>query len=761
MGKKTTTRNDATIVGGRGDDTYIVNDIGVVISESRNGGTDLVQASVDYTLGDWLENLELTGTDDLSGTGNTLNNSILGNDGANLLSGLEGDDILSGGGGDDTLLGGDGDDILSGDAGSDILDGGAGYDTALFSGVMSSYSIERQGDEIWVTRTIASGVTEVDRLTGIEVLSFQDFDLYAADIPPSEPSTPQPALIAPTATADFVTGNEDELIVIPVLANDLGEGLTITGIGTASQGTVYQDAQGNLLYRATANAFGSDSFDYQITDANGLSSMTTVSVDVLAVNDAPEAGADSFAVRGGSTFTSTVSLLANDTDPDNDALSISGYDATTSNGGTISLSQDGYLTYVAPSAFSGQDSFTYTIADGSGAGATGTVTLAVTADAPATTGDLVDQPYYVQGILDADVRQNAGDPFGTAVTVKFAFLDTVPDYYSADHWVRTEFASFDLTQRAATLAVLDQLSSFANITFEEVSSPTDADLTFGFAEMNGWNGLTTPAADGTGNLFNDVWLTISQADSTFDTGSAIYKTLIHEIGHTLGLDHVDRTLIPSVEDNRNFTVMSASGPVALGYEPSGFMSFDVAALQFLYGANTGYSAGATTYSFADLDGRLQTIWDAGGQDLFDLSDAGFGVRIDLAEGGFSTVESFGLDNLSIAYGAVIEDVTGSDFADILAGNDVANRIEGGGGNDTLSGGAAADTFAYGTNWGSDVILDFNSGEDLIDLSGSGLARQDIRTETTADGLILSSAHGSIFLEDVFGISDSDMIFDYM
>jgi Ca2+-binding RTX toxin-like protein len=115
------TGND-TITGGGGNDTLVADAAGDVLIEAAGGGTDLVQASVSWTLGAELENLTLTGNAALSGTGNTLANLITGNTGANNLSGLDGNDTLISGSGNDTLNGGAGADSLTGEAGNDTYD---------------------------------------------------------------------------------------------------------------------------------------------------------------------------------------------------------------------------------------------------------------------------------------------------------------------------------------------------------------------------------------------------------------------------------------------------------------------------------------------------------------------------------------------------------------------------------------------------------------------------------------------------------------
>ncbi|MRX52353.1 calcium-binding protein, partial [Paracoccus sp. S-4012] len=118
-----------TLNGGAGDDIYIVDNVGDRVNDGHNGGTDLVRASVSYALTANVENLTLTGTGNISGTGNGLANRIFGN---------AGDNTLSGGAGADTLSGGAGDDLLVGGAGQDRLTGGAGADDFIFESVRDS-----------------------------------------------------------------------------------------------------------------------------------------------------------------------------------------------------------------------------------------------------------------------------------------------------------------------------------------------------------------------------------------------------------------------------------------------------------------------------------------------------------------------------------------------------------------------------------------------------------------------------------------------
>ncbi|QUS35633.1 calcium-binding protein [Falsirhodobacter algicola] len=120
------------LTGGRGDDSYYVTK-GDQVVEDANGGRDHVFSALDWTLGDNLETLTLTGQGAATGRGNAADNVITGNGAANVLEGLGGNDTLKGGAGADTLRGGNGNDVLNGDGGNDVLFGGSG-DDGLYGG---------------------------------------------------------------------------------------------------------------------------------------------------------------------------------------------------------------------------------------------------------------------------------------------------------------------------------------------------------------------------------------------------------------------------------------------------------------------------------------------------------------------------------------------------------------------------------------------------------------------------------------------------
>ena len=155
------------LIGGMGDDVYIVDNAGDTVTEQLDEGTDRVDSSINYTLGDNVENLTLTGLSAINGNGNELDNRLIGNRAANVLEGGAGNDTIIGNGGADTLIGGDGNDTLDakysngatllggagtdslyGSAGNDVIDGGAGVDIMVGGFGNDTYVVDNSSDRI-------------------------------------------------------------------------------------------------------------------------------------------------------------------------------------------------------------------------------------------------------------------------------------------------------------------------------------------------------------------------------------------------------------------------------------------------------------------------------------------------------------------------------------------------------------------------------------------------------------------------------------
>ncbi|MBY2918281.1 calcium-binding protein [Rhizobium leguminosarum] len=175
------------LYGGTGNDTFTVTNANQIVDESRGGGTDTVKASISFSLADQkhtvgtIENLTLTGTANLSATGNNTANILTGNDGNNSLNGAKGNDRLIGGLGNDKLIG---------KAGADVLTGGSGGDSFVFDVKPDNTSVDKirdfssaAGDKLMLDHSIfaelsLSGFSDENFVLGRKALEADDKLIY-------------------------------------------------------------------------------------------------------------------------------------------------------------------------------------------------------------------------------------------------------------------------------------------------------------------------------------------------------------------------------------------------------------------------------------------------------------------------------------------------------------------------------------------------------------------------------------------------------
>lgn len=324
--------------------------------------------------------------------------------------------------------------------------------------------------------------------------------------------------------------------------------------------------------------------------------------------------------------------------------------------------------------------------------------------------------------------------------------------------------SFNAEQRAAVRQIFDNISSFTQLTFQEVSQP--AGMMFmnrDLVSAGRWQGTFLPYAHLYSRDFG--WVEVDLNYTSTAPGRFSYELLLHEIGHGLGLSHPhgQSIILPPSYDSTLFTVMSYVDNDNFKAE---YMLYDIAALQFLYGRNMDYNISNDSYVLQSASQLLDIVWDARGIDEINASLVKRGLTIDLRAGRFTSfLENNALTGpervelLGIAYGTLIENAKGTGFSDSIFGNNVANllladvgsdRVQGLGGNDilfgqagndTLKGGAGrdyisgglgrdvltgnqhSDRFFYASisessvaGSATDIITDFAKGEDRIDLS---------------------------------------------
>jgi hypothetical protein len=230
-----------------------------------------------------------------------------------------------------------------------------------------------------------------------------------------------PANRPPVAQNDSYSVNANSSAnSLNVLANDSdpdGDSLTLTTVGTPTHGTA--TISGNrVAYTPAGGYVGPDSFTYTIADGRGGTATATVTITVQAVvvNQPPVAQNDAFTVNQNSTANS-LNVLANDSDPDGDALTISAVGAPAH--GTASINGN-RVSYSPATGYVGSDSFTYTISDGKGGTATATVSITVSAVAANRPPVAVNDAFTVDQNSSGNalnVVANDSDPDGDALTI--------------------------------------------------------------------------------------------------------------------------------------------------------------------------------------------------------------------------------------------------------------------------------------------------------------------------------------------------------
>ena len=304
---------------------------------------------------------------------------------------------------------------------------------------------------------------------------------------------------------------------------------------------------------------------------------------------------------------------------------------------------------------------------------------------------------------------------GQMATVTYGFRVSPPSGNAYTDIETSTFSKVDAAEMAAIRYAITAWSDVANIRFTDAGATNSASILFsnydhddgsaGYAYQPINRSISANSNEG------DVWL------NTFDGGMADpqlgtndYNTIIHELGHAIGLSHPgaynagDSDNInytdnaEFVQDSLQYTVMSYFDAKETGANHGALFAttpllLDIIAVQKLYGANTTATAGNDIYGFNATRGvlfslanaqdkKVFSIWDASGTDTLDVSGYSVGQVISLAQGSFSDVGGL-TKNVSIAPGAVIENLIAGSGNDILTGNSANNAINGGAGFDRM------------------------------------------------------------------------------
>ncbi|MFM2595275.1 cadherin domain-containing protein [Vibrio harveyi] len=282
------------------------------------------------------------------------------------------------------------------------------------SSLQESGTVERTGAEILASTLFETTGIAALGLSETQNLSLADLILNAANSDNTSPAiNPRP----PVAEDDSVLTDEDASVSIDVLANDQdadSDSLSIESATVpAEQGTV-EIIDGKLIFTPAEDFNGEATVTYVVTDG-ALTDEATVTVTVNPINDAPVAVNDTVATDEDTAV--TIDVLANDSDPENDTLTITAASVPTEQG-TVAI-VDGKLVFTPAENFNGDATISYTISDGQ---LTDDATVAVTVnpvnDAPVAVNDTVSTDEDTA--VTIDVLANDSDPENDTLTITAA-----------------------------------------------------------------------------------------------------------------------------------------------------------------------------------------------------------------------------------------------------------------------------------------------------------------------------------------------------
>jgi Ca2+-binding RTX toxin-like protein len=708
--------------------------------------------------------------------GTTGNDNLNGGSGDDIINGGDGNDKISGGAGNDTLIGGSGNDTLDGGSGDDILDGGSGSDT--LNGGSGDDVLIYEVSDTGATKDVYTGGSGVDAVVieftssqwaqyhnqvqaylthlakytnvktgevsngtasdftfkfGASTLTVQMMEKIQVVIDGQSIDLDKPTLLN-GQKAVLAAGTED--VSYTITRNQLlqgfvdmeGDALSVINLAV-SNGSVVANADGSFTITPPPNYNGPVTVTYDVSDGTDTTN-ATLSYSLASVNDAPVTTPVTLAAiaeDSGARLITQAELLANASDVDGPALSVTGL-AIASGAGSLVDNHDGTWTYTPALNDDTEVSFSYTVTDGS-LTAEGSATLDITPvnDAPVNNGPVAfntneDVAKAIAGLSISDVDAGGGTLTTTLAVAHGTLIVSGGSAVVAGSGTGTITLTGTLAAINSTLAAsvtyTPQLNYYGNDTLTITTSDggnaglggaqSDSD-TVSLA-VNSVNDAPVPAADR---------LIVSTSTDVKIAGSAL-------LANDTDIDGAALTIT---------SVQSASGITGLALNADGSISFKS-------GGTAGATAGSFTYTVSDGNGGTATATVT-----IDVRTAGGG-------GDDINISTLAYAASYIDGGAQQDQLTGGLPGDVLIGGGQNDILKGGGGADFLDGGNQQDSLDGGA--GPDVLhggrgndtLDGGTGVDLLDYSD---APGSFSFTLGADGSGSASVDGSDTYSNMEGV----------
>ncbi|MEP9401705.1 calcium-binding protein [Sphingomonas sp. VNH70] len=757
------------MAGGLGNDTYVVDNAGDVVTEAANAGTDTVQSSIAYTLGANVENLTLTGTANIDGTGNALANVVTGNGGNNVLDGGTGADTLAGGLGNDTYMVDNAGDTVSENAGEgyDIVYASVGY--ALSANVerlnlTGTANIDGTGNALANVLVGNSGDNVLDGGAGEDILQGgQGNDTYIVDAAgDSVTENAGEGTDSVRASVGYVLSANVENLTLTGAANINGTGNTLANVIIGNSGNNVLD--GGAGADSLAGGLGNDT--YVIDNAGDtVTELAGEGIDTVqsSIGYVIGANVENLTLTGTANLSGTGNALANvlTGNGGNNVLDGgAGADTLVGGAGDDSYIVDNTGDIVTESSGQGTDTVRSAVSYALSANVenlvlTGTANLTGFGNTLANTltgnagnnvldgytgadtmiGGLGNDTYVVDNAGDL-VVENAGEGTDTVQSAMGYILGAnvenltltgaanVNGYGNALANVLTGNsgnnyldggAGADAMQGGAgnDIYVVDNAGDVVTENAGEGNDLVLSAISYTLGANVEWLNLTgwDENIDGTGNALDNV-LTGNNGNNVLD-GGAGQDALIGGMGNdTYVVDNVGDVVTEAAGEGTD-TVRS-SVAFALGANVENLILTGTADIDGTGNGLANVLTGNAGNNILDGGVGADTLAGGLGDDSYVVDDAGDTVTENAGEGTDTVRSSIAhtlganLENLTLTGSAAING-TGNALANVLTGNSGNNVLDGGAGADTLRGGAGDDSY----------IVD-DAGDAVIENAGEGI-----------------------------------------